>query len=84
MELKEIVLKLVGDINPHGDSSRDEKTFENLKVLCNLVEELLTTIDYVHYNNKNAFEFSVKRASEHAKKFLTETGYYKENFAQKQ
>lgn len=71
MEIKDIVLKLVGDVNPIGETNTDNKRFENLKVLCELVNELVGIIDNVHYSNKDFQEFSIKRASEYANNFLT-------------
>lgn len=68
----EIVTKLIGKINPVGESNADNERFENLKALCELANEIVTAIDYVSYNYKNSREFSVNRASEYAKKFLTE------------
>lgn len=73
MEIKDIVLKLVGDVNPIGETNTDNKRFENLKVLCELVNELVGIIDNVHYSNKDFQEFSIKRASDYARDFLTDT-----------
>lgn len=65
----EIVQKLIGNINPVGDSSRDKERFENLKMMCNLVEDLVDEIQYVT-RSKNSYESSVKFAGECAQKFL--------------
>jgi len=72
LELKEIVMSLVGNINPIGDTNTDNDRFENLKNLCELVYDLLGEIDEVSYKNKDSHEFSVKRASDYANKFLTD------------
>ena len=48
------------------------KRFENLKVMCDLVEQLIVDIDTVGYSNKKAYEFSKKRAAEYSEKFITE------------
>jgi len=64
-----IVTKLVGAIDPVGETNEDNARFENLKVLTELVEDLLTDINCVyHYINRH--EYSMKRAGEYADKFL--------------
>ena len=73
MDLHEIVKKLVGKINPVGETTTDNERFENLRVLCALVENLIIDIDNVNYQNKQSHEYSVKRAAEYADNFLTKT-----------
>ena len=72
MDIYEIVTKLVGRINPVGETNTDDERFENLKVMCELVEKLVVDIDTVGYSNKKAYEFSKKRAAEYSEKFITE------------
>lgn len=67
-----IVEKLVGEINPVGETNEDEVRFENLKVMCDLANNLISKIDDVAYKNKDSYEFSIKRSAEYAEKFLTE------------
>lgn len=69
----EIVKKLIGPIRPVGETNTDNERFENLKNLCQLVDDLVTEIDSVGCDFKDSHEFSVKRASEYASKFLTDT-----------
>lgn len=73
MELKEIIKKLVGDITPIGETNQDDIRFENLKVLCNLVDDLVCEIDEVSFKFRHRNEFSMKRAGEYAGNFLTKT-----------
>lgn len=68
-----IVMRIVGPINPVGETNTDGARFENLKALCELVNDLVTKIDTVAYENKDSYEFSRKRAGEYAEKFLTKT-----------
>ncbi len=70
MDLHEIVKKLVGLIKPIGETNTDNERFENLKVLCHLIENLMMDIEDMAYYNKNSHEFSVKRAGEFGDKFL--------------
>ncbi len=74
----EIVNKLIGPVMPAGDSSRDDERFENLKAMCELVNNLITQIDDVHYRNKDSYEFSVKRSADFAHDFLTNSVGIKE------
>lgn len=73
MELREIVLKLVGRIEPRGETNTDNERFENLQTLCKLVNDLVIDIDDMAYRNKDSHEYSVKRASDYAQNFLTVT-----------
>lgn len=71
IDVYEVVKKLIGSISPIGETTADDKRFENLKQMTDLVNKLVTDIDDVSYNYKNSHEFSVKRAGEYADKFLT-------------
>lgn len=72
MDIYEVVTKLVGRINPVGETNTDNERFENLKVMCELVGKLIVDIDTVGYSNKTAYEFSKKRAADYADKFIKE------------
>lgn len=69
----DVVKKLIGKITPVGETNTDNERFENLKAMCELVDNLITDIDDMAYMNKDSREFSVKRASEYASNFLTKT-----------
>ena len=69
----DVVKKLIGNINPVGETNTDNQRFENLKEMCELVNNLITDIDDMAYRNKCSHEYSVKRASEYASNFLTKT-----------
>lgn len=73
MELIDVVRKLVGPIEPVGETHTDDKRFENLKVMTALVDQLLTDIDYV-VAFKQSGAFSMKRAGEYASKFQDSVG----------
>ena len=74
MDIHEIVKKLVGEINPIGESNTDDTRFENLKIMTELVDKLLTDIDRVAYRYKNNHQFSMKRAADFARKFQDNMG----------
>jgi len=69
----DVIKKLIGNINPIGETDTDNERFENLKEMCDLVNNLITDIDDMAYSNRNSHQFSVKRASEYASEFLTKT-----------
>ena len=72
--MREIVKKLVGNIDPVGETNEDNRRFENLKTMTELVDLLLTDIDYVALENAHRDEFSRMRAGEFAKKFFDSIG----------
>ena len=74
IEVYEVVKKLVGSIVPVGETNEDDRRFDNLKVMTDLVNRLLTDIDYVAYNHKDSYEFSRKRAGKFASEFFDEIG----------
>lgn len=68
-----VVNKIIGPIFPIGESNADNDRFENLQEMCELVEELLSYLHQVR-TEKNAHEYSVKRAGQYADNFLTTIG----------
>jgi hypothetical protein len=69
----EIVKKLIGSIEPIGKSETDTKRLENLKQMCELVENLIIEIDTVATRHENAYEYSVKDIAEYSRNFLENT-----------
>lgn len=72
MDVHEIAEKLIGPIEPVGESHTDSVRFENLVETIDLVERLLMDIRYVSLN-KDRQEYSMKKAGEHAEKFFRQT-----------
>lgn len=70
----DVVKKLIGEINPVGETNRDNHRFDNLKAMTQLVSLLVSDIDNVAFMNKGSQEYSVKRASDFASKFLSDLG----------
>ena len=66
----EIVKKLIGKINPIGESNTDAERYENLINTIALVESLIMDIQDVVYYNKNAYERSKIAAKDLAQDFL--------------
>ena len=67
--IKQIVDKLVGSITPAGESHKDRERFDNLKVMCDLVERLIYDIHFVA-RDKDRYESSIKGMGVYAQKFL--------------
>ena len=70
----DVVKKLIGEINPVGESNEDNKRFENLKAMCELLNEIHTAVDNVAYEYRDRQEFSIKRACDYAKNQLDHMG----------
>lgn len=73
MELIDVVNKLVGRIEPIGDTAIDEERFENLKLYCELINEMVKRVDDVVCNNWGSRLASVKRFNDYISDFLTNT-----------
>mgnify|MGYP001568997103 CR=1 FL=1 len=73
MDYTKIITKLIGSIDPVGETNTDNERFENLKAQCQLVDELILRIQYVANTNKNKHEHSMKRSGDYADLFLTKT-----------
>lgn len=74
MEIHDVVKKLIGKIEPIGETQEDERRFNNLKDMCDLVNKLVSDIDDVAFGNKNRHEHSMKNAGLYASKFLDDLG----------
>lgn len=71
IDIINVVRRLVGKIKPVGETNTDNERLENLKTLCNVVNALVYDIDEVAYEFRDRKEYSIKRASDFAKDFLT-------------
>lgn len=69
MELNDIVLKLIGPVEPIGETYEDNRRYKNLEELIKLVDHLLYNIDVVA-TGKDRVEYSIKRAGVLADEFL--------------
>ena len=72
MTITDVVRKLIGPINPIGKSEVDAERLTNLENLITVVNSLLQDMDELVYNNRNAYEHSIKEAKSVATSFLTE------------
>lgn len=72
MDYHEIIKKLIGNINPIGETNVDNERFENLQQLTQLADNLIMDIEDMAFRNRNAHEFSIKRAVTHANDFIND------------
>ena len=70
MTVYDVVKKLIGEINPIGETNEDARRFENLEKMVILVDTLIGEIDKVAANNKNRQEYSLKKSGQFADKYL--------------
>lgn len=73
MDVYMIVKKLIGEINPVGETNTDHIRFHNLQEMTQLVDKLLTDMNYVA-QNKGREEFSMNKAGQFAGDFLDSIG----------
>ena len=70
MDVKEIVMKLVGPIDPVGESHTDTKRLENLKELNDVILSLMAEVEGVLNSNESVHEYSRKEAANKARKLI--------------
>ena len=70
MENIDVVKKLIGNINPVGETNTDNERFENLKEMCDLIEKLTEEVADMADRNRHSHEFSVKRSVNFAYEFM--------------
>jgi len=73
MDYYEIVTKLVGNINPVGETQVDDERFKNLQAMTELVDKLLSDIDRVAMLSSKP-EYSISRAGKFAADFFDSLG----------
>lgn len=64
-----VIKKLLGPIDPVGETNADDRRYENLKVTIRVVKELLSDLGEVAQNSDRV-EYSMKRAGQKARQFL--------------
>ena len=74
MNIHEVVKKLVGEIEPVGETREDDRRFENLKEMTDLIDKLLTDIDSITWTYNGRIEHSIKRSVDFVNKFQDKMG----------
>ena len=70
INIYDVVMKLVGNIHPVGETTADNFSYDNLKQLTELTDSLLFEINTIAMRYRASHEYSVKRASDHCSAFL--------------
>lgn len=70
----EMIKRLIGEVEPIGDSAIDEKRLVNLKELCDLTGQLIFEINRI--SNMESDLHSVKQAADYARIFIIELKEY--------
>lgn len=74
MDIYDVVKKLVGNINPVGETNTDNQRFDNLQVMVDLLDKLLVDVGDVARFNLKRHEYSRERAGKLAHRFLKMNG----------
>jgi len=72
MDLHDVVMRLVGPVNPIGKTEVDSDRYANLEELLVLTNQLLGTIIRVADENAHRVEASLKKAGVRCHEFLAE------------
>lgn len=67
-----LVDKLVGPIEPFGETNEDTKRFEALKTYCEIIDRMLFRVATIKNKDKTAHQASIKRAVAYCNKFIQE------------
>ncbi len=78
MDITEVVKKLIGNINPIGESNTDGKRLQNLEAMCIVCDNLTSEINEMVQRNKHSKEHSIKEAVRMGSKFLEDLKMYNE------
>lgn len=70
-DLRDLVLKVIGPIEPIGKHEVDERRLENFKQLTELVDRLIFDIAQIAPNDQR-HEASMKAIGKHARDFLND------------
>lgn len=76
-QIYEMVNKLVGHIRPVGESNRDSKSLENIKVFIGVFEMMHTEIDDIAYKYHDSQYASEKLIGQECEKQLDSMGIEK-------
>lgn len=68
-DIYEVVCKLIGEIEPVGESHIDQKRFNNIRTMCDIIHKLTYDVSFVAVK-RNAQEHSVSKAGTQAYNFL--------------
>lgn len=70
-QIADIVMKLIGEIEPVGESNVDEKRLNNLILLENTIDILIDEIQFIT-PNKDRVEYSINKVGKESDRWLQE------------
>lgn len=79
-QIADIVMELIGEIEPVGDSAIDDKRFNNLLAVENVMDILFDEIRWAS-ETRNRYEYSMQKIGKNAKDYLlAKYNWLKEQF----
>lgn len=79
-QIADIVMELIGEIEPVGDSAIDDKRFNNLLAVENVMDILFDEIRWAS-ENRNRYEYSMQKIGKNASDYLlAKYNWLKEQF----
>lgn len=73
VKIEDVVMKIIGPVQPVGSTRTDEERLDNLEVLNNVFYKLFAELSDIIYYNKNARELSVQSIVKKARKIIDDT-----------
>lgn len=73
IDLEVLVMKLIGKIEPAGDTSIDDERFDNVKDLIDLVDKLLVNLSEIEYRYRKDQLISRVNISNYINQWLRDT-----------
>lgn len=79
MSVMDVVMRLIGPVDPVGQTHEDDRRLANLESLLSLTDSLVTLVKEVRDDNAHSHEYSVKRASKYCANWLVGAGFADES-----
>lgn len=73
-QIFEVITKLIGQVNPYGDSAIDKVRFENMETFIKVFDKMHDVIDEVAYKYKDSKLCSIKKIADLCNDHLTKIG----------
>lgn len=70
-EVADLVMKVIGEIEPVGETNTDDARFVHLQILLNTLDILIDEVTFV-LPNERRYEASMKKAGKEARTWLKE------------
>lgn len=67
----DVVKKLIGKINPVGESNEDARRLKNLEDMCELAEQIIYDVNCLAFDFRDSHEASIRKSCEVADTFIS-------------